>query len=52
STKGNAQSFKKHIKKVLYEYRNNSKIIMVLDNVRYHHCKYIKGYTKFTPLKI
>ena len=40
--KGNYQSLKKHLKKVLYTYRNNSKIIMVVDNVRYHHAKLLK----------
>jgi transposase len=40
--KGNYQSLKKHLKKILYTYRNNSKIIMVLDNVRYHHAKLLK----------
>lgn len=34
--KGNSSTFKKHLKKVMWEYKND-KIIMVLDNVRYHH---------------
>lgn len=37
--KGNFHTFKKHLNKVLHVYRNNSKIIMVVDNVRYHHAK-------------
>lgn len=40
--RGNYQSFKKHLKKVLYTYRSNSKIIMVVDNVRFHHAKLLK----------
>lgn len=40
--KGNYQSFKKHLKKVLYIYRNHPKIIVVVDNVRYHHAKLLK----------
>jgi len=39
--KGNYKSFKKHLKKVLY-LPNHSKIILVLDNVRYHHAKLLK----------
>lgn len=40
--KGNYKSFKKHLKKVLDTYRSNSKIIMVVDNVRFHHAKLLK----------
>lgn len=40
--KGNAITFKKHLKKVLYTYRDKPKIIMVLDNVKYHHAKKIR----------
>lgn len=40
--KGNYQSFKKHLKKVLYTYRSHPKIIMILDNVRFHHAKLLK----------
>lgn len=40
--KGNYQTFKKHLKRVLREYRQHSKIIMVLDNVRFHHAKKLK----------
>lgn len=47
--KGNAKTFKKHLKKVLYEYREYSKIIMVVDNVRYHHSKYIKKWLLLNP---
>lgn len=39
---GNYKNFKKHLKKVLYTYRQHSKIIMVVDNVRFHHAKLLK----------
>lgn len=42
--KGNSITFKKHLKRVLRDYVNHSKIIMVLDNVRYHHAKKIKAW--------
>jgi transposase len=38
ANRGNALTFKKHLKKVLFSYQNQ-KVIMVLDNVRYHHAK-------------
>lgn len=47
--KGNYKSFKKHLKKILYSYKNHSKIIMVLDNVRYHHAKLLKNWLKNNP---
>lgn len=47
--KGNAESFKKHLKKVLATYKQASKIIMVLDNVRYHHAKKIKSWLEKNP---
>jgi transposase len=40
--RGNYQSFKKHLKKILYTYRNQSTILMVVDNVRFHHAKLLK----------
>jgi len=40
--RGNYKSFKKHLKKVLYIYRGHSKIIMVVDNVRFHHARLLK----------
>jgi transposase len=39
--KGNSKTFKKHLKKILFEYKTYPKIIMVLDNVKYHHAKRI-----------
>lgn len=47
--KGNYQSFKKHLKKVLYVYRNYSKIIIVVDNVRFHHAKLLKKWLLTHP---
>ena len=47
--KGNSHTFKKHLKKVLRTYRSVSKIIMVLDNVAYHHAKRIKAWLLFHP---
>lgn len=40
--RGNSITFKKHLKKVLSTYPEAEKIIMVLDNVRYHHAKRVK----------
>lgn len=40
--RGNYKSFKKHLKKILYVYRKHSKIMMVVDNVRFHHAKLLK----------
>jgi hypothetical protein len=42
--RGNAKTFKEHLKKVLHDYKNHSKIILVLDNVRRHHAKKIKSW--------
>lgn len=41
--KGNAKSFKKFLKKVLKNYKNN-RVVMVLDNVQYHHAKKLQGF--------
>ena len=40
--RGNYKSFKKHLKKLLYIYKAHSKIIVVVDNVRFHHAKLLK----------
>lgn len=42
--KGNAKTFKKYLKKVLYKNKNKGKIYMILDNVRYHHAKILKPF--------
>lgn len=47
--RGNYHSFKKHLKKVLNVYRENSKIIMVVDNVRFHHAKLLKKWLVHHP---
>jgi transposase len=39
---GNYKSFNKHLKKVLYTYQQHSKIIMVVDNVRFRHAKLLR----------
>jgi transposase len=40
---GNAQSFKKYLRKVLKAYAGKKKIIMYLDNVSFHHARSLKG---------
>jgi len=47
--KGNSHTFKKHLQKVLYQYKGVSKIIMVLDNVAYHHANRIKAWLEKHP---
>ena len=47
--RGNYKSFKRHLKKVLFTYREHSKIIMVVDNVRYHHAKLLKKWLLRKP---
>jgi transposase len=49
ASKGNSLTFKKHLKKVLFHYRAASKIIMVLDNVAYHHANRIKSWLQQNP---
>jgi transposase len=47
--RGNHKTFKKHIKKVLKVYKKHSKIIMVVDNVRFHHSKKLKKWLETVP---
>lgn len=47
--RGNYQSFKKHLKKVLHTYGKHSKIIMGVDNVRFHDAKLLKIWLKKHP---
>lgn len=47
--KGNYKSFKKHLKKLLYTYKSNSKLIVVVDNVRFHHAKLLKKWLANNP---
>lgn len=42
--RGNYESFKKHLKKVLRAYPSAKKLIMYMDNVRYHHAKKLKSF--------
>jgi transposase len=47
--KGNYRSFKRHLKKLLYTYRDKSKIIVYMDNVRFHHAKLLKLFLQNHP---
>lgn len=47
--RGNSKSFKKHLKKVLNNYKDVSKVIMVLDNVAYHHACKVKDWIEQHP---
>jgi transposase len=44
--KGNYKSFRKHIKKLLRVYRDARKIVLIVDNVRYHHAKLLKKFVE------
>ena len=46
---GNADTFKKHLKKIQYTYPDKKKIIIYLDNVSFHHSKKIKSFLKSHP---
>lgn len=48
--KGNSHTFKKHLKKVLATYKEVPKIILVLDNVAYHHAKKISNWIETHPV--
>jgi transposase len=47
--KGNAQTFKKHLRKVIKTYRSRKKIIMYVDNVRSHHARILKPFLEAHP---
>ena len=47
--KGNYQTFKKHIKKILHVYNEANKIVLIVDNVRYHHAKLLQLFTENNP---
>ena len=47
--KGNALTFKKHLKAVLRAYKDKRKIIVYVDNVRYHHAKSLKPFLQAHP---
>ena len=40
--KGNYKSFKQHLKKILRTYKEKKKIIVYVDNVKFHHAKVLK----------
>jgi transposase len=40
----NANTFKKHLRKVLRAYKGKMKIIIYVDNVRFHHAKVLKPF--------
>lgn len=42
SDRGNYKSFKKHLQNIIRKYPTAPKIILILDNVRYHHAKRLK----------
>ena len=46
---GNANTFKKHLRKVLKAYRGKQKIIIYVDNVRFHHAKILKPFLQAHP---
>lgn len=46
---GNALTFKRFLKLVLCSYKGCSQIIMVLDNVAYHHARKIKAWLIHHP---
>jgi len=47
--KGNYTTFKKHLKKILKEYKGHSRIIMVVDNVRFHHARKLNSWLQTKP---
>lgn len=46
---GNADTFKKHLRKVLRAYKEKRKIIIYVDNVRFHHAKILKHFFEVHP---
>jgi transposase len=47
--KGNTITFKKHLRAVLRAYKDRRKIIIYVDNVRYHHAKALKPFLEAHP---
>ena len=53
ANKGNADTFKQLLKKVLRHYKNHKgKIFMVLDNARFHHAKVLKPFLETHQSKL
>ena len=46
---GNTDTFKKHLRKVLKAYTGKQKIIIYVDNVRFHHAKTLKPFLEAHP---
>ena len=42
--RGNAVTFKQHLDKILYIYKDYQKITIFLDNVRFHHAKILRPF--------
>jgi len=51
SDRGNARTFKRFLIKVLHEYKDK-KVLMFLDNVKYHHAKMLKPFLEKNKDKI
>lgn len=47
--RGNYKTFKKHLKKLLKVYEGHSKIMVVADNVRFHHARLLKSWLLTKP---
>ena len=47
--KGNYFSFKKHLKKLLRCYADKKKILLYVDNVRFHHANLLKNFLENNP---
>jgi transposase len=47
--KGNTETFKKHLKTVLKVDRGKKKIIVYMDNVRFHHARALKPFLEAHP---
>jgi transposase len=46
---GNADTFKNHLRMVLRAYKGKKKIIIYVDNVRFHHANILKPFLKVHP---
>ena len=46
---GNTKTFKRHLRKVLKAYKGKRKIIIYVDNVRFHHAKILKPFLEAHP---
>jgi transposase len=47
--KGNTLTFKKHLRTILRTYKHKRKIILYVDNVRYHHAKALNPFLQAHP---